>query len=116
MFEFLAGLSSEYEHVRAEILNMNLSSLNVVYAHIHREEDKRGVINVPSAVEKSTFISTSSRGGCGSSPTRGCGGRFSTYDDRDCLKCEHCGWSRHTKDQCWDLYGCPQDLPPRPYH
>lgn len=106
MFEFQASLNSEYERVRVEILNMNLSSLNEVYVHIHREDGRRGVMNVLSAIEKSTFISTSSRGGCGG-PTHGHGWRFNTYDFRDHLKYEHCGKSRHTKDQCWDLYRRP---------
>lgn len=97
MFEFLAGLNSKYEQVRAQILNMNLSSLNELYVHIHKEEGKRGVINVQSVVKKSAFISTFSQGGRGDS-TCGCGGRFSTYDDCDCLNCEHCGRCRHTKD------------------
>lgn len=65
MFEFLTGLSFEHEQVRAQILNMNLPPLNEVYAHIHKEEGKRGVMNPSSSVEKLTFISSSSRGDVG---------------------------------------------------
>lgn len=36
--EFLTSLYSTYEQIRVQILNMNLSSLNDVYAHVHRGE------------------------------------------------------------------------------
>lgn len=81
---------------------MNLSSSNEVYTHIHKEEGPRGVMNLSSAVEKSTFISTSCRGGNGGSFTCGRGGHFVTSDDCDRLKCEHCGKSRHLKDLMQD--------------
>lgn len=29
------------------------------------------------------------------------------FDDRDKLKCDYCGHSRHTKDQCWDVHEHP---------
>lgn len=78
MFELLASLIYEYKQVRTQILNMNLSSLNEVHDHIHREEGRRGVMNMPYVVEKSVFLTTSSRGGRGGSSTRGCGRYFST--------------------------------------
>lgn len=40
VFEFLIVLSLEYDQLKAQILNMNLSSLNEVYAHVHREEER----------------------------------------------------------------------------
>lgn len=51
MFEFLAGLSLEYEHIRAHILNINLSSLYEVYVRVHKEEGRRRVMNLLSTVE-----------------------------------------------------------------
>lgn len=98
MFKFLAGLGSEYEHIRAQILNMNLSSLNEVYGHVHREEGRRRVTNMSFAVEKSSFISISTRGSCGGSFTGGHGRCFGTSNDRDHLNCEYCGRSRRTKN------------------
>lgn len=63
VFEFLICLNLEYEEFRVQILYMNLStSLNEVYAYIHREERERGVMNVPSPIEKSTLVSTYIRG------------------------------------------------------
>lgn len=89
-------------------------TLNEVYAHVHREEGRRGVMNPASSIKKSTLVSSSSKGGRGSFMGRG--RNRSTYlsDDRDRLKCEHRGRFRYTKDQCWDLHGRPPDLAPRP--
>lgn len=81
-------------------------TLNEVDAHVDREEGQRGVMIPVPSIEKFALVSNSSRGGRG--------GR-STYssDDRDRLKCEHCGHFRHTNDQCWDLHGRLLDLAPR---
>lgn len=55
-----------------------------------------------STVEKTELISSSARGG---SSRCGHGVNFSlSSDDRDRLKCEHCGRFRHTKEQCWHLH------------
>lgn len=91
-------------------------TLTEVYAHIHREESRRRVMSLAPSIEKAALVSSSFRGGHGNSLGRGYGGR-STHlsDDRDFLKCEHCGHYRHTKDQCWDLHGRPLDLAPRTY-
>lgn len=85
VFEFLVGFCFEYEQVRLQILNMNLSFLNEVYALICKEEGRHDVMNVQFIVGKLAFISTSSRGGHWDSFTHGRGGCFSTYDDHDCL-------------------------------
>lgn len=50
--------------MRALILAKDpLPLLNEVYAHIHREEGHQGMMYSPSSFEKSTLISTSTRGG-----------------------------------------------------
>lgn len=62
---------------------MNLSSsLDEVYAYVHREEKRRGVMNQLPSIEKSALVSTSTRGGQGGNIGRGCGGRFS-YSSND---------------------------------
>lgn len=88
-------------------------TLNEVYAHVHYEEGQHGVMIPIPSVEKSALVSSSSRGCRGSFMGRDRCGR-STYssNDRDRLKCEHCGHFRHIKDQCWDLHGYPPDLTP----
>lgn len=79
--------------------------------YAHREGRQRGLMNLSALVEKLALVSTFTRRGRGGTTGHGRGGRFSnSSDDRDRLKCEHCGQSRYTKDWCWELYGCPQDL------
>lgn len=85
-----------------------------VYAHIHYEESRRGVMSLTPFIEKVALILSSFRGSRGNFLGRGRGGRSAHLsNDRDRLKCEHCGRHRHTKDQCWDLYGCHLDLASR---
>lgn len=66
IFELLAILNPKHKQVRALILgNDPLPSLNEVYAHIHREDRCRDVMNPSPSFEKSAFVSTSPRGGRG---------------------------------------------------
>lgn len=91
-------------------------SMNEDYTCIHREKRRRGVMNQTSTVEKVALVYSSTRGGCDSFTGHSRGGRFSNSpDDKGWLKCEHCGWSKHTKDQCWDLHVQPPDLNLRPF-
>lgn len=111
-FEFLARLNPDYEQIKIQILNMGHPlNLNEVYAHIHHEEGRCGVMTPTSSIEKSALVSSSSRGGRGSfmGNGRGCRSTYSS-DDRDRLKYEQCGCFKHTKDQCWDLHGRPPNL------
>lgn len=65
-------------------------------------------MNLISTVEKAALLSNSTQGSSG--------GRLSnSIDDKDRLKCEHCGRSRHSKDQCWDLHEHPPNLNPCPF-
>lgn len=85
-----------------------LPSLDEVYTHIHRDDRHRGVINNSPFIEKLALVSISTRGG---NSGHGRGGRSNFhFDDRDRLKCEHCGRFSHTKKQCWDLHECLLDL------
>lgn len=78
-------------------------TLTELYAHIHREESRRGVTSLAPSIEKAALILSSFKGGRG-------GIFVHLSDDCDHLKCEHCDHHRHTKDQCWDLHGRPPDL------
>lgn len=67
-------------------------------------------MHLSPSLEKSALISTFTRGDRSGNIGHGHGGRsVLTSDDRDRLKCEHCSWYRHTKEQCCDLNGHPHD-------
>lgn len=109
------SLNLNYEQIRAEVINIGHSlTLNEIYALVRHEERRRGVMILAPSIRKYALVSSSSRGGCGSSIGQGHGGQ-STFvsDDRDHLKCEHRRNFRHTKDQYWDLHRHPHDLAPR---
>lgn len=111
MFDFLARLNTKYDGIRIQILGKDpFSSLNEVYSYVQEEEDRRhAMLNPPPppSFEKSTFISSTQHGGRGGFRGRGSSrGSFSdgrggfSGDDRDKLKCEHCGHFRYIKDTC----------------
>lgn len=102
IFEFLAGLNLEYKEVRVLILRKDpLSTLDEVHAYVHIEELCQGVMATSFNFEKSTLVSSSTRGSHGGHSNRGRGGQSSfAFDNQDCLKCEHCRRSQHIKDQC----------------
>lgn len=126
VFDFLAGLNSEYYGIRIQILgNDPFPSLSEVYSYVQEEEDCQHAMfspPPPSSIEKSVFISSTQHGGRRGSRDRGGGGRGSfqdgkgsfSSDERDKLKCEHCGRFRHTKNNCWYLHDRPQEFQSRP--
>lgn len=71
----MAGLNSEYDSIRIQILSKDpLSSLNEVYSYVQEEEDHRHAMlspPLPPSTEKSVFISSVQRGGRGGSHDRG---------------------------------------------
>lgn len=92
----------------------HLLTLTEVYTHIHCKESRHEVMSLAPSIEKAALVSSSFRSGRGNSLRRGHGSKSTNLsDDRDRLKCEHCGRHRHTKDQCWDLHERPLDLAPR---
>lgn len=65
------------------------------------------VLSQQYIVNRSTLVITSQRGGCGSFRGRGGGCVGASQENRDKLKCEHCGRFRHTKETYWNLHGHP---------
>lgn len=64
VFEFLTGLNLDYKQIRVQILNMAIPfTLNELYAYVHHEEDRRGVMNLAPSIDKSTLVSNLFRGG-----------------------------------------------------
>nr|CAD1826176.1 unnamed protein product [Ananas comosus var. bracteatus] len=111
IFEMLAGLDSDYEAIRSQILMQSeLPSLNDVCALLQREEKRRAVMKPTeqSNMEHSAFFSnTATNRGRGD---RGRGrGRGRGFGDRP--RCSHCNKLGHVKERCWELYGRPMELP-----
>nr|CAD1824666.1 unnamed protein product [Ananas comosus var. bracteatus] len=107
----LAGLDSNYEAIRSQILMQSeLPSLNDVCALLQREEKRRAVMKPTeqSNMEHSAFFSnTATNRGRGD---RGRGrGRGRGFGDRP--RCSHCNKLGHVKERCWELYGRPTELP-----
>lgn len=76
-----------------------LPSLTEVYAFVHKEELRTGIMNISSTFEKLALVSSSTKGGCGVHGGHGLGRRYNlASNDRDRLKCGHCDRSRHTKE------------------
>lgn len=113
VFNFLVGLNPKYDSIRIHIFGKDhFPPLHEVYSYFQKEEDRHHVMLSPSqppSTEKSVFITFSQRGGWGGSQSCGGGGTSDfSRNDKDKLKHEYCGHSKHTNDTCWDLHGCPQ--------
>nr|CAD1829166.1 unnamed protein product [Ananas comosus var. bracteatus] len=111
IFEMLAGLDSDHEAIRSQILMQSeLPFLNDVCALLQREEKRRAVMKPTeqSTMEHSAFFSnTATNRGRGD---RGRGrGRGRGFGDRP--RCSHCNKLGHVKERCWELYGRPTELP-----
>lgn len=86
-----------------------LPPLDEVFSYLAQEEDHHNLMTQPQqeVIDRLTLVSSSQNGGRGFFCGRGGGGR-SLLDDRDKLKCEHCGRTIYTKETYWDLHGCLQ--------
>lgn len=87
---FLAGLSSEYDPIRVQILGREeLPTLEEVIFLAKAEESRRAVMldSTPAPVESSALAAKTGR-----------------KDDR---WCSHCKKSGHIQDKCWKLHGKP---------
>lgn len=111
VFELFTGLHPAYEPIRVHILGKDpLPSLDEVFSYLSQKEDHFNLMtqsSQPMIINRSTLVSSIQHGGRGSFHIRGCGRGVSPSNDRNKLKCEHCGHSRHTNETCWDLHGRP---------
>lgn len=81
-----------------------------MFSYLAQEEDRCNLMTQPQQpiIDQSALVS-SSCGGRGSYHSHGGVSRGGvSQDNRDKLKCEHCGCSRHTKEMYWDLHGRPR--------
>ncbi|KAI6687478.1 hypothetical protein NL676_024306 [Syzygium grande] len=102
IFQFLMGLTSEFNTVRSNILSIEpMLSLNKVYQMIvHEERQKLVVRSHDSTPEAAVFLV---KGGGGPNNV----GKQQQQSSEARLVCEHCGKLGHTNSNCWALNGYP---------
>ncbi|KAJ0471582.1 hypothetical protein HanLR1_Chr15g0559371 [Helianthus annuus] len=122
LFQFLNALDRQYDIVKREILRWDpLPSAEGAYAAVRKEMAHQGIlgttIDTPSSQNgvavglnangsrKSEGLGFLSRGRA-SQKSSNTGSSFRI--DKSKLKCDHCGMSKHTKDQCFELVGYPE--------
>ncbi|XP_043806668.1 uncharacterized protein LOC122721806 [Manihot esculenta] len=106
LYLFLAGVQSDLDPVRREILNGEpLPTLDNVYSRL-RGEKLRHAIHLPLP---SPATAGSDLVGAGLlAKNRSDIDKSSLRDDKSSLKCTHCGGSRHTRDGCFKIIGYPE--------
>lgn len=117
VYDFLAGLNVEFDQVRVQILGKeDLPSLNEAISLIRAEESRRGVMLDIQPLSGSALISanTNSKDLKSAAPESQSGTEkrradmSRTTNNKDNIWCTYCKKPRHTRDQCWKLYGKPQ--------
>lgn len=102
VYDFLIGLNIENDHIRAQVLGREpFPSLRQTYSHVQQEESRRNAMLTHS---RSTMIPDSNqnnfiRGFTSLSEPR--------LADKAKMKCDYCGRTKHTRETCWQLHGCP---------
>nr|GEZ97939.1 hypothetical protein [Tanacetum cinerariifolium] len=88
LFQFLNALDQKYDPIKREILRWDpLPTAEAAYAAVRKETAHQNILGGPTTDQK--FNSSSSR------------------IDKTKLKCENCGMTKHTKDQCFEIVGYP---------
>ncbi|XP_010243657.1 PREDICTED: uncharacterized protein LOC104587658 [Nelumbo nucifera] len=96
VFEFLAGLNSEYDIVRQQILTRDSVALSQAYFLVHSEETRRKVMMQPQPLTPALVAVKPKTGGDSE--------RDRKKEDKRDVVCEHCKKPKHTKETCWKLH------------
>ncbi|KAM0003992.1 hypothetical protein Hdeb2414_s0259g00850581 [Helianthus debilis subsp. tardiflorus] len=115
LFQFLNSLNRRYEPIKREILRMEpLPSAEAAYAVVRKEaahQNILGATNNDSNGIAAGLIATKTEGsGLSTKGYRRSEGKKvgqSGKEDKSHLKCDHCGMTKHTKEQCFRLVGYP---------
>ncbi|PKI62384.1 hypothetical protein CRG98_017190 [Punica granatum] len=102
-FQFLMGLTSEFNTIRSTILSIEpIPNLNKVYKMVANEERQRLVTRARESAPESAvfFVRAEAEHGQGRI------GRLQG-EAGERPSCEHCGKLGHTKNTCWALNGYP---------
>ena len=112
VYDFLAGLNSEFDLVRIQILGRpEVPSLNETVSLVRVEESSRGIMLDLPSVDSSALLSSKPQGFTFDKPdakkNNNRSFRPQKSTPRDELWCTYCKKPRHTKEHCWKLYGKP---------
>nr|GEW52555.1 hypothetical protein [Tanacetum cinerariifolium] len=114
LFQFLNGLDRKFEPIKRKILRVDpLPTAEAAYTIVRKEAAHRNILgatnNEPHGIaiglidgetEGVGFVTKGYRRNDGTK-------KWVTRDDKSHLKCEKCGMSRHTKEQCFHIVGYP---------
>ncbi|KAI4348678.1 hypothetical protein L6164_009374 [Bauhinia variegata] len=99
VFEFLAGLNEEFDHVRIQILGReSLPNLNETFYTIRGEESRWAVMLENASHNNSALIAAKKE-------NQGARTDYHKTSNRDNLWCTHCKKPRHTRENCFKLHG-----------
>ncbi|KAL4555898.1 hypothetical protein LXL04_038530 [Taraxacum kok-saghyz] len=97
---FLAGLDSEFNQARSEILRKDPPlSLESCYAYIRKDHNQRQTMEDPKQ-ESDSVVHMASR----SRPQKG----KNSNNKGNIFTCAHCGEEGHSKLRCYEIIGCPE--------
>jgi hypothetical protein len=101
----LAGINETFDTERRDLLNLDpLPTVEKAYATIHREINKRRIMTDVSSLGTSPLE-------IGSGIVAKNRSDYSSFQrdkiDKSQLRCDYCGGSRHTKEECFKLIRYP---------
>lgn len=104
VYDFLAGLNPEFDHVRIQILGKEFTpSLEEVISLIQAEESRRSVMLELKNMDGSALATKPNQEG----QEKGNLPKYLGRENNDNLWCTYCKKPRHTKERCWKLNGKP---------
>jgi GAG-pre-integrase domain/gag-polypeptide of LTR copia-type len=107
VYSFLDGLNDKLDNERANVLQMTpFPTLEQAFARVRKEATRQKIMKKGYEGEVQNSAAMISKGQR-NFETNYTPNRSSTYVDKSGLKCTHCGQTRHTKDQCFQLVGYP---------
>ena len=102
VYDFLAGLNPEFDHVRIQILGKeHTPSLEETISLIRAEESRRSVMLEPQTMDGSALATKTNHEKEKSYQSQHFGRDNQWKENKDNLWCTHCKKPRHTKEICW---------------
>ena len=117
LFQFLNALDRRYDSIKREILRCDpLPSSEAAYATVRKDTAHQKILGATSDTTAPQGIATGlvvNPPGESEGTSLVSKGQCRPYkqpekQDKSHLKCEHCGKTRHTKEQCFKLVGYPE--------